>query len=55
MSNGVISLRGVMLAGDGSRSVRGSVEGRDPALLGVALARQLRDDDGGGELPGWEG
>ncbi len=55
MSDGIISLRGVMLAADGSRSVRGSVEGRDPGLLGVALARQLRDDDGGADLPGWEG
>jgi hydroxymethylbilane synthase len=55
MSDGFISLRGVMLAVDGSHSVRGSAQGRDPALLGVALARQLRDDDGGGELLGWEG
>jgi hydroxymethylbilane synthase len=54
MSNAVISLRGVMLASDGSRSVRGVVQGRDPKVLGRKLARQLRDDDGGGELPGWE-
>jgi hydroxymethylbilane synthase len=54
LANGIISLRGVMLAGDGSRSVRGSVSGRDPAVLGRQLAVQLRDREGGAELPGWE-
>jgi hydroxymethylbilane synthase len=54
MSNCIISLRGVMLAADGSRSVRGVVEGRDPGELGRDLARQLRDKEGGADLPGWE-
>jgi hydroxymethylbilane synthase len=54
LANGIIFLRGVMLAGDGSRSVRGSVSGRDPAVLGRQLAVQLRDREGGAELPGWE-
>jgi hydroxymethylbilane synthase len=52
---GVISLYGVMLAADGSRSVRGSLEGRNPQDLGRELAKQLRDHDGGASLPGWEG
>ncbi|MGC1419201.1 MAG: hydroxymethylbilane synthase [Acidimicrobiales bacterium] len=55
LAQGVISLHGVMLAGDGSRSVRGSIEGRDPSILGKQLAVQLRDHDGGTSLPGWEG
>ncbi len=54
LANAVITLRGVMLAADGSRSVRGSVQGRDPQLLGRELAIQLRDFDGGASLPGWE-
>lgn len=53
MSNGVITLRGVMLAADGSRSVRGSLEGQRPDELGRDLARQLRDDEGGDDLLGW--
>jgi hydroxymethylbilane synthase len=55
LAHGVITLRGVMLAADGSRSVRGSLEGRDPQLLGGQLAKQLRDLDGGASLPGWKG
>jgi hydroxymethylbilane synthase len=55
LKEGLISLRGVMLAADGSRSVRGSIEGRDPSILGKQLAVQLRDHDGGASLPGWEG
>jgi hydroxymethylbilane synthase len=54
LAKGVISLLGVMLAADGSRSVRGSVEGREPSTLGKQLAVQLRDRDGGASLPGWE-
>jgi hydroxymethylbilane synthase len=54
LANGIISLGGVMLAGDGSSSVRGSVSGRDPAALGRQLAVQLRDQEGGAALPGWE-
>lgn len=50
---GRLTLVGVMIALDGSRSVRSSVEGRDPEALGAALARGLRDDEGGGSLPGW--
>ena len=52
--NGVISLRGVMLSVDGSRSARGVVEGDDPLALGRALAHELRDDQGGGALAGWQ-
>ena len=54
LANGIISLLGVMLAADGSRSVRGSVSGRDPAMLGRQLAVQLRDREGGSALPGWD-
>lgn len=49
-----ISLRGVMLAIDGSRSVRGEMEGDEPRSLGLELARSLRDDMDGASLPGWE-
>ena len=52
--NGIISLRGVMLSVDGSRSVRGVVEGDDPFALGRALAHELRDEQGGGALAGWQ-
>ena len=53
VSDAQVVLHGVMLASDGSRSVRRRVEGSDPDELGRELARRLRDDDGGGELPGW--
>jgi hydroxymethylbilane synthase len=49
----VLTLRGAMIAVDGSRSVRASIEGTDPVALGTQLARRLRDDEGGGQLPGW--
>lgn len=46
----LISVSGVMLAPDGSRSVRAEREGRDPEALGRDLARHLRDELGGGAL-----
>lgn len=49
-----VSIRGVMLAIDGSRSVRAQLEGNDPVRLGAELARRLRDDEGGGALTGWD-
>jgi hydroxymethylbilane synthase len=48
-----VRLSGVMLAVDGSRSVRAQLEGADPEELGRELARLLRDDLGGAALPGW--
>jgi len=55
MKSGVLSLRGVMIGVDGSRSVRSSLEGSNPELLGTQLARRLRDEMGGGALAGWGG
>jgi hydroxymethylbilane synthase len=49
-----ISLRGVMVSVDGSRSVRGVRDGDDPDALGRALALELRDEKGGGALAGWQ-
>jgi hydroxymethylbilane synthase len=54
VTNGAIVLRGVMLSVDGARSVRGVVTGKDPLALGRALARELRDEKGGGALAGWQ-
>lgn len=51
--DGVISLIGVMVAIDGSRSERSSEEGTDPTLVGRRLAERLRDDQGGATLAGW--
>ena len=51
--DGFITLSGVMLAIDGSRSVRSSVEGLDPIDVGSRLAEELRDGLGGASLPGW--
>lgn len=48
--DGVVTLAGVMLAPDGTTSVRGQLSGRDPHALGHALARYLRDERGGGAL-----
>jgi hydroxymethylbilane synthase len=50
-----LQLSGVMIAYDGSRSVRHRVSGRDPEVLGRELARTLRDDLEGAALPGWRG
>jgi hydroxymethylbilane synthase len=53
VAGGLTSIRGVMLSVDGTRSVRAVKEGHDPLALGRALARELRDDRGGGDLAGW--
>jgi hydroxymethylbilane synthase len=53
MLAGVLSLSGVMLALDGSRSLRATIEGDDPLAIGIELARLLRDHMGGGSLQGW--
>ncbi len=49
-----ISLSGVMLAVDGSRSVRATLVGDDPQLLGRDLAVLLRDTLHGNTLAGWD-
>jgi hydroxymethylbilane synthase len=49
-----VTLRGVMIAPDGSKSVRAELVGTDPHQLGSDLARLLRDDMGGAALLGWE-
>ena len=43
-----LTLRGVMLEPDGTKSVRAEFTGSDPHELGSRLARHLRDDLGGG-------
>jgi hydroxymethylbilane synthase len=48
-----ITLRGVMLAPDGTKSVRAELVGSDATSLGRDLARHLRDDLGGGEFVEW--
>jgi len=53
MLAGVISLSGVMLALDGTRSLRATIEGDDPIAIGAELARILRDHMGGASLQGW--
>ena len=50
---GRLTMSGVMIAIDGSASVRGSVSDDEPVALGGRLARALRDDMGGASLPGW--
>ena len=47
----VITLRGVMAAPDGTRVVRTTMTGERPEELGRTVARVIRDDLGGGELP----
>jgi hydroxymethylbilane synthase len=54
LDEGMISVQGVMLAIDGTRSVRASLRGEVPEELGTRLALELRDSQGGGLLPGWE-
>jgi hydroxymethylbilane synthase len=49
-----LTLRGVMIAPDGTRSVRAELTSSDPLRLGTDLARLLRDDMGGGALLGWD-
>jgi len=55
MTDDVISLGGVMIGIDGTKSVRSSLDGTNPEELGTRLALTLRDEMGGGGLPGWEG
>jgi hydroxymethylbilane synthase len=54
VSGDTVSLSGVMVSVDGTRSVRGVAEGDDPLALGHALALELRDEKGGGTLAGWQ-
>jgi hydroxymethylbilane synthase len=54
LEGSALTLSGVMLALDGSRSVRASLEGDDPLALGRDLARLLRDEMDGASLPGWD-
>jgi hydroxymethylbilane synthase len=54
LDEGTICVSGVMLAVDGTRSVRSSMRGDDPDELGTRLALELRDTQGGGLLPGWD-
>jgi hydroxymethylbilane synthase len=53
VEGGNVTLSGVMLAPDGTRSVRGELVGSDAVEIGRDLARLLRDEMGGGELLGW--
>jgi hydroxymethylbilane synthase len=53
VSGATITVRGVMVSVDGTRSVRDSIEGDDPSALGRALALELRDLKGGVALAGW--
>lgn len=50
----LISVRGVMIGVDGSRSVRAELTGEPADELGRELAITLRDELGGASLPGWE-
>ena len=54
VDEGQISLRGVMVAIDGTRSVRATIVGKNPEELGKKMAIQLRDTENGSSLPGWE-
>ncbi|MFY9782666.1 MAG: hydroxymethylbilane synthase [Acidimicrobiales bacterium] len=54
VSGETVRLRGVMLAPDGTKSVRAELEGENPRSLGAQLARLLRDEKNGGALLGWE-
>ena len=45
-----ITLSGVLLSVDGSKSVRAERSGSDPSSLGRELAKLLRDDMGGGDF-----
>jgi hydroxymethylbilane synthase len=45
-----VTLRGVMLAPDGTKSARGELHGSDVESLGRDLARYLRDELGGGDF-----
>jgi hydroxymethylbilane synthase len=52
--DGRVTLHGVMLSPDGTKSVRAEMVGDDPRELGAKLARLLRDEMNGGALLGWE-
>jgi hydroxymethylbilane synthase len=54
IDNDVILLSGVMLSVDGAQSVRATLHGADPEVLGRNLALELRDVRGGGVLAGWQ-
>ena len=54
LRDGEVVVNGVMLALDGSKSVRASLSGPHPEPLGAQLARTLRDDMGGATLVGWD-
>ena len=54
LDGATVHVHGVMVAIDGSRSVRFALEGSEPEVLGRALATTLRDDLGGSTLPGWD-
>jgi hydroxymethylbilane synthase len=47
----LVTLRGVMAAPDGTRVVRTTMTGEAPEALGQLVARTVRDELGGGELP----
>ena len=48
-----VTVRGVMLAIDGTVSVRDEISGPDPDELGARLAHALADERGGRSLAGW--
>jgi hydroxymethylbilane synthase len=50
---GSLHISGLMIAYDGTCSVRHRVSGRDPEALGRELACTLRDELDGASLPGW--
>jgi len=54
MSNGQICLSAVMIAIDGTKSVRATMTDSNPEELGKRMAIQLRDTENGASLPGWE-
>jgi len=54
MNNGQISLSAVMIAIDGTKSVRATMTHSNPEELGKRMAIQLRDTENGASLPGWE-
>jgi hydroxymethylbilane synthase len=53
VDDGTITINGVMLAVDGTRSVRATQSGTDPDVVGRRLATTLRDELGGADLTGW--
>lgn len=54
ITDDVLEMSAVMIASDGSRSVRGIARGTRHEPLGTRLALHLRDEQGGGSLPGWD-